>query len=893
MPKAIGPRHLPLALLLAAVAACSKGGASSSAPLLHVPSPAWEEQVIYFVMTDRFANGDRSNDDQGKGEFDPTSNDKYSGGDLQGIIDRLDYIQGLGATAVWITPPVANQWWDPLQQSGGYHGYWARDLKQVDEHLGTLATYQRLSDALHRRGMYLIQDVVPNHMGNFFTYATTCGAGLQSCYDPSDVAVGLVQNAGAVPTVRPTQPPFDLDDPSDPVQRARAIYHWTPVLADYNDPVQEKTYQLSDLDDLNTENPEVRTALRDAYGSWIRQVGVDAFRVDTVKYVDHAFWNDFFQSTDAAAPGMLAVARATGRERFHAFGEVFETSAPLEDSADRKLASYLGTPGAPELPALLQFPLYQEIGRVFGSGAPTAYMAYRLGRFMDPALYPNPGLMPTFVDNHDVQRFLAVGPGTGLVQALSLIFTVPGIPTVYYGTEQLFTETRQAMFKGGFHSTIDQFEPRAAFYQRIKALSALRRAHPVFTRGGLDVRYDSPSGAGPLAYRRTLGSETALVLMNTADEPVLVSQLDTGLPAGTVLEVLRAEQFLAPPATVPVGLAGRLTTVLPPRAVLIVRATSQLVTPPTPGVAIAEQTLVEGQTFTTDVTLRGTVSPAATRLRLVVDGYVDQALPVTVAADGSWSAVLPVSGYPEGPLPHSLAILAPDSGVATPSHRFLSDVVFVGNSYPHADPVGDDTGPSGTYTYPLATAIAGHQMDLTGVTLQVGTASPILKIQLTMRDWSRLWNPPLGFDRVAFSLFFDLPGRTGLVALPRLNAVAPAAFTWSYDHFAYGWNNVMYDTTGADADTYGSTIVSPGLLADPANKTVTFSYDRRRLGLASWSGVKVYVTTWDFDGINGVFRPLAKDAGDWTMGGAPTWDPVTFLSTEPRIMDDAGPFTIP
>lgn len=75
---------------------------------LHVPSPAWEEQVVYFVMTDRFADGDRSNDNQAKGEYDPTNPGKYSGGDLKGIIDHLDYIQGLGATAIWITPPVAN-----------------------------------------------------------------------------------------------------------------------------------------------------------------------------------------------------------------------------------------------------------------------------------------------------------------------------------------------------------------------------------------------------------------------------------------------------------------------------------------------------------------------------------------------------------------------------------------------------------------------------------------------------------------------------------------------------------------------------------------------------------------------------------------------------------------
>lgn len=110
-------RRWPLALLSLIATACSS--TPSTGPLLHVPSPAWEEQVVYFVMTDRFANGDKTNDDQKKGEYDPTAAEKYSGGDLQGIIDKLDYIQGLGATAVWITPPVANMWWDPLQQSGG------------------------------------------------------------------------------------------------------------------------------------------------------------------------------------------------------------------------------------------------------------------------------------------------------------------------------------------------------------------------------------------------------------------------------------------------------------------------------------------------------------------------------------------------------------------------------------------------------------------------------------------------------------------------------------------------------------------------------------------------------------------------------------------------------
>ncbi|MDE2047318.1 MAG: alpha-amylase, partial [Betaproteobacteria bacterium] len=164
---------MALALPLAAVAeGAAPAAAPASAPpttstpaaplLLHVPAPDWRDQIIYFVVTDRFDDGDPANNDQGAHEYDPRDNGKYSGGDLAGLTRRLGYIQGLGATAVWITPPVANQWWDPLAQSSGYHGYWASDFSRVDAHLGTLADYQRLSDALHRRGMYLVQDIVVN-----------------------------------------------------------------------------------------------------------------------------------------------------------------------------------------------------------------------------------------------------------------------------------------------------------------------------------------------------------------------------------------------------------------------------------------------------------------------------------------------------------------------------------------------------------------------------------------------------------------------------------------------------------------------------------------------------------------------------------------------------------
>lgn len=901
-PQRTVPSIVLTALALAAGAcSSSKGGGGPPAQVLNVPSPAWQDQVIYMVMTDRFADGDPSNDDQHMGEFDPTNKDKYSGGDLQGIIDHLDYIQGLGATAVWITPPVANMWWDPLQQSGGFHGYWARNLLKVDEHLGTLDTYKALSAALHARGMYLIQDVVPNHMGNFFTWSTypaacapattagTCAVG--TAIPGCDVTSGFVRNTAAVPTSKPEQAPFDQDDAADPVQRAAGIYHWTPAITDYTNACQEWNYQISDLDDLNTENPVVRSALRSSYGYWIKTVGVDAFRVDTAKFVPHAFWNDFFWSTDAAAPGIEAVARATGRDDFLAFGEVFETPPPFDAAADSKVASYLGTPAAPELPSVLAFPLYAEIGRVFAGGQPTADMTYRLARMTDPALYPNPFVLPTFIDNHDVRRFLSISSPTGedLLQALAFLFTVPGIPVVYYGTEQGFTETRAAMFKGGWSSGgTDHFNTASALYQRIRKLADLRKGNPALTRGAIDVVADTVAAPGPFVYRRTLGSETELVIMNTSKSAALLAAVDSKLPPGSALQVLHDEQ--APPAPV-VGPGGRMTEVLPPKAVIVARATGVVTPPPPPGATIALSTPIDGQVYTTDTTFRGTVTPASTALEMVLDADVGKAASVPVAADGSWSVVLPVSTFATGTFQHDVSFYAPAAGVATPQARFTTDVVFNGVTYDFADPVGDDKGPAGTYTYPQDASF-GHQMDVTHVKLEVGATT--LRVNVTMADFSTVWNPPNGFDHVAFNLYFSLPGQTGAATvMPKLNGSVPAGFAWSLNQFTFGWTNVMYTSAGADANTYGGVAAAPLVTADAPSKTVTFTYDRNAYGLASWSGVKIYLATWDYDGIGNAFRPLLPVAGQWAMGGGGPVDPLTGQSPDPKIMDDVPPMTIP
>ena len=130
---------------------------------------SWQDAAIYFILIDRFCNGDESNDDQGCGEFDPANDEAFHGGDLAGVKSRLPYIRDLGFDAIWITPPVHNQWINPYISTRGFHGYWAWDFTRVDPHFGTLEDYRRMVDSAHRLGLKVIQDIVVNHTGNFFT----------------------------------------------------------------------------------------------------------------------------------------------------------------------------------------------------------------------------------------------------------------------------------------------------------------------------------------------------------------------------------------------------------------------------------------------------------------------------------------------------------------------------------------------------------------------------------------------------------------------------------------------------------------------------------------------------------------------------------------------------
>ncbi len=839
---------------------------------LHVASPEWQDQIIYFVMPDRFADGDSSNNDQGASEYDPSSEAHYSGGDLVGVEQQLDYIEGLGATALWMTPIVANQWWDPVNNYGGYHGYWARNFMEVDEHYGTLDDYKNISHQLHQRGMYLIQDVIVNHVGNYMRYNGT--------YDADDTSANFELIAGNAPVSAPTQAPFNMNDRNNPEHVAADIYHWTPDISDYKDATQEKRYQLSGLDDLNTDNPVVRDALRQSYGYWISEAGVDAFRFDTAKYVEQDFWTNFLHTQGGDFPGIYQVAAQTGRDNFLTFGEVWETSLPMQTEGEEKLAPYTGTADQPGMDATIAFPLHMTIGRVFAEGQPTGYMGFRLQQYMSSNA--NPYVTPTFVDNHDTQRFLAKGSLDGFKQALTLIMTIPGIPVIYQGSEQALLESREAMFVGGYHNDdADRFDTESEMYQYIRSLISLRKGNPVLSRGDLTVLADNPAGPGVLAYKREYQGTTAVILINTAAETVLANRVATGLANGTHLNLLHGTNVELSEGLA-VGHNGDLTLELAPNSAMVLLTDGSMDTPAPEVDSVTLSTDIEGNSYSENLAISGT-APANASLTLVIDGKLQNAIQFDADASGDWHSVLPIANFAPGDAPHTVTIYAADSGASTPTYNFTSTVQLHGSEVSIDDPLDDDYGYNASYITPANDSF-DKQMDIEKVTMVA--AGSTLKLTLTMQQLTDTWNPDNGFDHVGFSIFFDLPGHSGSTDLPLMHATAPADFHWSLGHVAFGWGNFMFNNEGADADTRGANISSaPEVSVDKDARTITFTYDGSALGLVDWEQAKVYISTWDIDGMSASYRNLTPSGSEWEFGGA--------AETDPRIMDDTEVLTVP
>lgn len=542
-----------LAALLATVCACIAAPASAQiAPdtLRAVRERAAEDEVIYFLLPDRFANGNPSNDQGGltggrlATGFDPTDPGFYHGGDLAGLTGRLDYIAGLGATALWLAPvfqnkPVQGQ---PGQESAAYHGYWITDFTRIDPHLGTEAEFRALVDAAHARGMKVYLDIVINHTADVIRYRecpqNDCGYRWARDYP--------VQRRGGIEgtAINPGFTGTNFD------RLVSADYAWTPYVPAGEESVKAPAWlnevglyhnrgnsvwygesaldgDFAGLDDVMTEHPRVVQGFIDVYGDWIETYGIDGFRIDTAKHVDPAFWQAF-------VPAMLERARAAGIPNFDIFGEVYGFE-PAE------LARHTHVD---RLPGVLDFAWQRAVQEaVAGTLGPD-----RIARVInaDPVYAGGEAAalrLPTFIGNHDMGRIgyliLKDRPDIGdaelldraaLAQALMILGR--GVPVIYYGDEQGFTgdgddrRSRQDMFETRVSAYADDrriggaagpFDTRADMYRRIAEMTRARAADVRLRRGRVVVR-TADQTPGVLAISRLDDDGETMVVFNTATE---------------------------------------------------------------------------------------------------------------------------------------------------------------------------------------------------------------------------------------------------------------------------------------------------------------------------------------------------------------------------------------
>jgi alpha-amylase len=460
LPEAVGFRRLPALLACAWLTACGSAvppsgspAASSGAPpaspparVSVTPQEGWRDAILYFVIVDRFADGDGANN---RG-VNRTAKGTFHGGDLAGLRAQLDEIADLGATAIWITPVVKNV---PGFVTGagfpdwGYHGYWADDFYALDPRFGTEAELKGLVDDAHARGMKVLLDVVYNH------------AGYESSY---------------------------LTNP-----RTRTWFRTEALGTCGRD---DLTTCVSGLPDFRTEMPEVADYLMEAHLGLAERVGLDGFRLDTVKHVDHPFWKEHRRRIDARLG-----------EDFFLIGEVWGGDA---QSLDPWFAG-------DEMDAGFDFSFQGNVVSFLqGRGRTVAFDRYLKSREKVRAGY----LLSPYLSSHDVKGALSMLEGDRELFRLAALLqlTAAGVPMIYYGEEVArpggdWPDNRSDMPWGDRRILPGAGKPRdEALRDDYKKLIAIRRAHPAFARGV----HESLSSEGDLLVflRRDAASGDAVVV---------------------------------------------------------------------------------------------------------------------------------------------------------------------------------------------------------------------------------------------------------------------------------------------------------------------------------------------------------------------------------------------
>ena len=498
---------------------------------------------IYFVMTDRFANGDTSNDEAGLTGFsavtgyDPTDIGYFHGGDLKGLTSKLDYIQGLGFNSIWITPPVKQRY--VQGDSAAYHGYWGLDFTTIDPHLGTEEDFKNFVSQAHSRGIKVIVDIVINHTADVIKYKG-------DVYSYSSISEYPYKDCN--------KKKFDLNKfigkANFPKLCAATSFPVPPIVSDKNKNIKAPAF-LNDvtnyhnrgdstfngesstfgdffgLDDVFTEKPAVVAGWTKVWQDWITKFDIDGYRIDTAKHVNPEFWKVFL-------PAVLKTAAYAGKSYFPIYGEVWDTDPNY-------LAKFVTDY---KFPGVLDFAFQAAASKyaTYGNGERDLLDLFNQDDLYTTATTSAYGLT-TFLDNHDMGRigmFLQGNTEANPAQLLeranfanALLVLLRGGPATYYGDEKGLTGSggdkaaRQDMFPtqvtewqkevrigGAPIGNMSAFDILNPIETSLSELQKLAEKYPALRSGTQQLRY---ANDGAFAVSRYLNKEEFLVAFNGRD----------------------------------------------------------------------------------------------------------------------------------------------------------------------------------------------------------------------------------------------------------------------------------------------------------------------------------------------------------------------------------------
>jgi len=462
------------------------------------PAPAnsifrWEGKTIYYAVTDRFANGDPSNDNN----CQPQDPQKFHGGDWQGVIDQLDYLKGLNVDCIWLSCPYEGQ--RDFVGLDGFHGYWPMDFHKTESSFGDRAKLKELTRKAHEKGMKVMLDVVLNHTG--YGHPFTIDPAKKDWFHANGNIAGLGQ--------------WEMENGA-----------------------------LCGLPDLAQENPEVSHYLIDVHQDWLEDA--DAFRLDALRHMPESFLRQFNQAMHQKKPDFYSVGEAFWLDSNFIAGYQNRTTDsmfdfPLAYAIRRTFA------GDPSRDLKERIRLWKEVKphaseheawRVLLDSHKSQDMSLLSKVFADDNLYDNPRKLGTFIDNHDMVRFMSdtAGDIRRQEQALAFLYGVRGTPHVYYGTEVAMEGI------GPANRNDMEWGKNPQLTESFRQLSQARSSSEALQYGS---QVELHCGQDTYAFSRVRTEEEVICLFNKSEQPQTLRfplHSESPIPEGASLKDMLGDQ---------------------------------------------------------------------------------------------------------------------------------------------------------------------------------------------------------------------------------------------------------------------------------------------------------------------------------------------------------------